>query len=32
VNGKVAANRSSQKALSEYIEKIMMEETGEMNG
>ena len=32
VNGKVAANRSSQKALSTYIEKIMMEETGETNG
>lgn len=32
VNGKVAANRSSQKALSNYIEKIMMEETGETNG
>lgn len=32
VNGKVAANRSSQKALSTYIEKIMMEETGENNG
>ena len=31
VNGKVAANRSSQKALSTYIEKIMMEETGENN-
>lgn len=32
VNGKVAANRSSQKALSTYIEKIMMEETDENNG
>lgn len=32
VNGKVVANRSSQKALSMYIEKIMMEETGENNG
>lgn len=32
VNGKVAANRSSQKALSTYIEKIMMEETGVTNG
>lgn len=32
VNGKVAANRSSQKTLSTYIEKIMMEETGETNG
>lgn len=32
VNGKVAANRSSQKALSTYIEQIMMEETGENNG
>ena len=32
VNGKVAANRSSQKALSTYTEKIMMEETGENNG
>lgn len=31
VNGKVAANRSSQKALSTYIEKIMMQETGETN-
>ena len=32
VNGKVAANRSSQRALSTYIEKIMMEETDENNG
>ena len=32
VNGKVAANRSSQKALSTYVEKILMEETGENNG
>lgn len=32
INGKVAANRSSQKALSTYIEKIMMEETDENNG
>lgn len=32
VNGKVAANRSSQKALSTYIEKLMTEETGEING
>mgnify|MGYP002605554515 CR=1 FL=1 len=32
VNGRVAANRSTQKALSAYIEKIMMEETGETNG
>lgn len=32
VNGKVAANRASQKALSTYIEKILMEETGESNG
>ncbi len=32
VNGKVAANRSTQKALSTYIEKIMMEEIGENNG
>lgn len=32
VNGRVAANRSSQKALSGYIEKIMMEETGDNNG
>lgn len=32
VNGRVAANRSTQKALSAYIEKIMMEEIGENNG
>lgn len=32
VNGRVAANRSTQKALSAYIEKIMMEEIGEDNG
>ncbi len=32
VNGKVATNRSSQKALSSYVEKILMEETGENNG
>ena len=32
VNGRVAANRSSQKALSTYIEKILTEETGENNG
>lgn len=28
VNGKVAANRSSQTALSNYLKQIMMEETG----
>jgi DNA sulfur modification protein DndB len=28
VNGKVAANRSSQTALSNYLKNIMMEETG----
>ena len=32
VNGRVAANRSSQKALSTYLEKIMMGETEEING
>lgn len=32
VNGKVAANRSTQSALSTYVEKIFMEETGENNG
>lgn len=32
VNGKVAANRTSQKALSTYVERILMEETGENNG
>lgn len=29
VNGKVATNKSSQKALSEYIENLMMKEVGE---
>lgn len=32
VNGKVAANRASQKALSSYVEKILMEGNGDNNG